>query len=106
EAALPLMPAPQASALRTALGQISPQAPVTDMLLERAIVGMLRGLAADGVVVAIDDEQWLDEDSRRLLETAVVRLASVPVRWLVSVRSEQAGCGLPPMLGHALWSRA
>src|SRR5580693_8457763 len=36
DAALPLLPAPQASALRTALGQMSPQAPVTDMLLERA----------------------------------------------------------------------
>lgn len=34
EAALPLMPAPQASALRTALGHVSPEAPVTDMLLE------------------------------------------------------------------------
>ena len=106
DAALRSMPAPQVSALRAALGQISPQAPVTDMLLERAIVGMLRGLAEDGVVVAVDDEQWLDEDSRRLLETAVVRLASVPVRWLVSVRSEQAVRGLPRMLDHELGARA
>jgi DNA-binding CsgD family transcriptional regulator len=106
DAALPLMPAPQASALRTALGQISPQAPVTDMLLERAIVGMLRNLAANGLVIAVDDEQWLDEDSRRLLETAVVRLADVPVRWLISVRSEQAVGGLPRMLSHELGPRA
>lgn len=106
DAALPLMPAPQASALRTALGQISPQAPVTDMLLERAIVGMLRCLAADGVVIAVDDEQWLDEDSRRLLETAIVRLAGVPVRWLISVRSDQVVRGLPRMLDHELGPRA
>src|SRR5215472_11301501 len=44
DAVLPLMPAPQASALRTALGQMSPEAPVTDMHLERAMVGMMRGL--------------------------------------------------------------
>ena len=106
DAALPLLPAPQASALRTALGQMSPQAPVTDMLLERAIVGMLSGLAANGVVIAVDDEQWLDKDSRRLLETAVVRLVGVPVRWLVSVRSEQAASGLPQMLWHELGARA
>lgn len=106
DTALPLMPGPQANALRAALGQISPQAPVTDMLLERAIVGMLHGLAANGVVIAVDDEQWLDEDSRRLLEAAVVRLTSVPVRWLVSVRSEQAVHGLSRMLDHELGPHA
>lgn len=106
DAALPLMPAPQASALRTALGQMSPEAPVTDMLLERAIVGMMRGLAPDGLLIAIDDEQWLDEDSRRLLETAIVRLASVPVGWLVSVRSEHAVRGLARTLDHELGPRA
>jgi hypothetical protein len=106
DVALPLIPAPQASALRAALGQISPQAPVTDMLLERAIVGMLRGLAVGGLLIAVDDEQWLDNDSRRLLETAVVRLAGVPVRWLVSVRSEHAGRGLARMLCHELGPRA
>jgi DNA-binding CsgD family transcriptional regulator len=106
DTSLPLMPGPQANALRAALGQISPQAPVTDMLLERAIVGMLRGLAANGVVIAVDDEQWLDEDSRRLLEAAIVRLVNVPVRWLVSVRSEQAVGGLPRMLDHELGPHA
>ena len=106
DTALPLMPGPQANALRAALGQISPQAPVTDMLLERAIVGMLRGLAANGVVIAVDDEQWLDEDSRRLLEAAIVRLADAPVRWLVSGRSGEAVRGLPRMLDHELGPHA
>lgn len=104
--ALPSMPAPQSSALRTALGRLPPQAPVTDMLLERAIVGVLGGLATDGVLVAVDDEHWLDDDSRRLLETAIVRLASAPVRWLVSVRSDQTVLGLPRMLDHELGPRA
>jgi len=106
DAALTLMPAPQASALRTALGQMSPEAPVTDMLLERAIVGLMRRLAPNGLVIAVDDEQWLDEDSRRLLETAVVRLADVPVGWLISVRSEHAIRGLSRMLDHELGPRA
>ena len=67
---------------------------------------MLRGLAGDGLVIAVDDEQWLDEDSRRLLEIAVVRLADRPVRWLVSVRLEQAVKGIPRMVGHELGPRA
>lgn len=79
--------------------------PVTETLLERAVVGVLRELAAAGVVVAVDDEQWLDADTRRLLQAAVVRLAAVPVRWLVSVRSGHADRGLAGVLGHELGAR-
>jgi DNA-binding CsgD family transcriptional regulator len=100
EAALPAMPGPQAAALRAALGHALPQAPVTELILERALVGLLRDLAAGGLVIAIDDEQWLDEDSRRLLAAAAVRLSGVPVRWLVSSRSHgpDHDCGHGP--GH------
>ena len=96
------MPGPQASALRAALGQALPQAPVTDVVLERALVGLLRGLAAAGLVIAIDDEQWLDDDSRRLLQAAAVRLSGVPVRWLVSSRFSGAGQGLGQGLTRVL----
>jgi DNA-binding CsgD family transcriptional regulator len=110
EAALPAMPGPQASALRAALGQALPQAPVTDVILERALVGLLRGLAPAGLVVAIDDEQWLDDDSRRLLEAAAVRLSGVPVRWLVTSRSsgsgQDSGQGLTRVLARELGPRA
>jgi DNA-binding CsgD family transcriptional regulator len=102
EAALPAMPAPQASALRAALGQAPPQAPVTDVILERALVGLLRDLAAPGLVIAIDDEQWLDDDSRRLLQAAAVRLSAVPVRWLVSSRFSGAGQGFGQGLTRVL----
>jgi DNA-binding CsgD family transcriptional regulator len=102
EAALPAMPGPQASALRAALGQALPQAPVTDVILERALVGLLRGLAAAGLVIAIDDEQWLDDDSRRLLQAAAVRLSGVPVRWLVSSRFAGAGQGFGQGLTRVL----
>jgi DNA-binding CsgD family transcriptional regulator len=109
ETALPTMPAPQASALRAALGQASPLAPVTDVILERALVGLLRGLTAAGLVIAIDDEQWLDDDSRRLLQAVAVRLSGVPVRWLVSSRfsgGQGFGQGLTRVLARELGPRA
>jgi DNA-binding CsgD family transcriptional regulator len=101
EAVLPRLPPPQADALRAALG-LAVAAPVTMTLLERATVGVLRELAVAGVVVAVDDEQWVDPDSLRLLECAVVRLKDAPVRWLVAVRSGHTGRGLAQVLDHEL----
>ena len=101
-AVLHRLPQPQVDALRAALGLASAQAPVTSMLLERATVGVLRELAAAGVVVAVDDEQWVDQDSLRLLESAAVRLKDAPVRWLVAVRTGHADRGLAPLLDHEL----
>jgi DNA-binding CsgD family transcriptional regulator/tetratricopeptide (TPR) repeat protein len=100
--AAPRLPPPQAAALRAALGLAAVDAPVTAALLELATVGLLRELAVAGVVVAVDDEQWMDPDSLRLLETAVVRLKDVPVRWLVAVRSGHTGRGLAQVLDHEL----
>jgi len=102
---LPRLPAPQASALRAALGLAPAQAPVTETLLERAVIGVLRDLAPAGIVVAVDDEQWLDGDTRRLLEAAAVRLSGRPVRWLVAVRSGHADRGLARVLDHELGAR-
>ena len=99
---LPRLPLPQADALRMALGLAPAAAPVTAALLERATVGVLRELAATGVVIAVDDEQWVDQDSLRLLESAVVRLKDAPVRWLVAVRSGHTGRGLAQVLDHEL----
>ena len=96
------LPPPQADALRAALGLAPAQAPVTATLLERAAVGALRELAETGVVVAVDDEQWVDQDSLRLLGSAVVRLKDVPVRWLVTVRSGYTDRGLARVLDHEL----
>jgi hypothetical protein len=53
-------------------------------------------------MVAVDDEQWVDPDSLRLLESAVARLRDAPVRWLVAVRSGHTGRGLAQMLDHEL----
>ena len=102
---VPRLPAPQASALRAALGLVVAEMPLRGTLLERAAVAALGDLARAGVVIAIDDEQWVDEDTRQLLETALVRLAGSPVRWLVSVRSGHAGRGLARALEHELGAR-
>ena len=99
---VPRLPPPQAGALRAALGLAAADAPVTATLLELATVGLLRELAQAGVVVAVDDEQWVDPDSLRLLESAVARLKDVPVRWLVAVRSGHTGRGLAQVLEHEL----
>ena len=100
--AVPRLPPPQAGALRMALGLADADGPVTTGLLELATVGLLRELAVAGVVVAVDDEQWMDQDSLRLLGSAVVRLKDVPVRWLVAVRSGHTGQGLAQVLDHEL----
>jgi DNA-binding CsgD family transcriptional regulator len=99
---LPGLPAPQAVAMRAALGLAAAEGPLGETLLERAVVAALGSLARDGVVVAVDDEQWVDADTGRLLEAAAVRLRDVPVRWLVSVRSEHDGSGLARVLEHEL----
>jgi DNA-binding CsgD family transcriptional regulator len=96
------LPAPQASALRAALGLAAADMPPGEALLERAVVGALGGLARDGVVVAVDDEQWVDADTGRLLQAAVVRLRDAPVRWLVAVRSGHVDAGLARVLDHEL----
>ena len=102
---LPGLPAPQAAALRAALGLAAADGPLGEAVLERAVVAVLGGLAQQGVVVAVDDEQWVDADTGRLLAAAVVRLGDVPVRWLVAVRSGHAGRGLARVLEHELGAR-
>ena len=102
---LPGLPYPQAAALRAALGLAAVETPLGETVLERAAVAALGDLARDGVVVAVDDEQWVDADTGRLLKAAVVRLREVPVRWLVAVRSEHADEGLARVLEHELGER-
>ena len=60
--------------------------------LPRAVLGVLRGLAADAsVVVAIDDEQWLDHASARVLAFALRRVREERVCLLVSRRVDSQG---------------
>jgi hypothetical protein len=102
---LPGLPPPQATALGAALGLAAAEGPPGETALERAVVAALSGLARDGVVMAVDDEQWVDADTGRPLQAAAVRLRDVPVRWLVAVRSGHADEGLARVLDHELGVR-
>ena len=106
DSAVPALPDAQAMALSGVLGRVLASAPIADTLLERAVISVLRALADAGVMVAVDDEQWIDDDSRRLLGTAAVRLAGAPVRWLVAARSGFVDQSLLRVLGHELADRA
>ncbi|MEV6865670.1 AAA family ATPase [Streptosporangium subroseum] len=100
------IPPVQADVLRNALHLKAFSGQSDTALVARAAVNAFRAIAGttEGkrLVVAIDDEQWLDEDTRRLLGMAVAWLSDIPVAWIVSVRSEQAEDGLGQVLAHAI----
>ncbi|MCW6005374.1 LuxR C-terminal-related transcriptional regulator [Micromonospora sp. CPCC 205371] len=100
------LPEVQANVLRIALGLSATAAGVDDPLMARATVNALRALAGGSrLLVAVDDEQWLDPDTRRLLATAAAWLSDAPVGWLVSVRAEHADAGLGRVLAHEFAAR-
>lgn len=71
-------------------------APVEEVAIDRALVGLVRELTADRpLVVAIDDVQWLDPPSERALGFLVRRAAGVPLRLLLARRSSRDE--LPPL---------
>jgi DNA-binding CsgD family transcriptional regulator len=80
-------------ALRASLsfGEL-PESSRDSQALPRAILGLLRQLSAAGpVLIAIDDEQWLDPASARVLAFALCRLRDERVVALVARRSEPGG---------------
>jgi DNA-binding CsgD family transcriptional regulator len=87
------LPDPQRRALGAALF-LSDASDAPDDLdaLPRAALGVLRGLAADvPLVVAIDDEQWLDRASARVLAFALRRIREERVCLLLSRRVDSEG---------------
>jgi DNA-binding CsgD family transcriptional regulator/DNA polymerase III delta prime subunit len=70
------LPGPQRRALDVALLRAEPEGEGAEQrVVSTAFLGVLRVLAAErAVLVAIDDLQWLDASSRRVLEFAVRRL--------------------------------
>jgi predicted ATPase len=95
---------PQRRALAIVVGLEAPLDEAPDpTALPRAFVACLRTLASRSpVVVAIDDVQWLDAPSQRILAFAARRLGDAPVGILVTQRVE---AGDPLDLGHALEER-
>jgi DNA-binding NarL/FixJ family response regulator len=90
---LDALPDVQAHALRSAVFLDEPSGSAGDQrALPRAVLEVLRQLSAAGpVVVAIDDEQWLDPASARVLAFALCRLRDEPIGVIVARRSNTDG---------------
>jgi DNA-binding CsgD family transcriptional regulator len=87
--ALRRLPPAQRSALSQALVLVDEEAPLPNpRTVGLAILNSLRGLAADrALLVAVDDLQWLDEDSAGALIYAARRLREEHVGLLFSCRT-------------------
>ena len=91
---LPALPEPQRHALAVVLLLEEPGSPLDRRAVCAATLSGLRMAAARGpVVLAIDDLQWLDASSARVLDFALRRLGGLPVG---VVACERAGAGSPP----------
>jgi len=97
DAVLPSLAGPQRHALAVALLREDPGPGRLDQrAVAAAVLSALRVLSAPApVLVAIDDLQWLDRPTARVLEFAIRRLAGVPVGVLACERvNERALSGL------------
>lgn len=106
DAVLETLPEVQAHALKAALslGEL-PEGSRDVQALPRAILGVLRRLSATGpVLIAIDDEQWLDPASARVLAFALCRLRDELIIAIVARRSD-AGGALSVQLGRQFGGR-
>ena len=87
EERLPLLAEPQRLALEVALLRSPPgETPTEQLAVSLAVLDVLRRPRAEPVVLAIDDVQWLDASSSRVLEFALRRLGDLPVRLLLARR--------------------
>ena len=100
---LAALPAPQRNALEVALLRAAPaDALAGQRAIATAVVSVLDRLASPApLVVAIDDVQWLDRPSARVLEFAARRLEGRPIGFLVSLRTPSS-TALPLSLDRSL----
>lgn len=95
------LPEPQERALAAALLRADVDEPPDAQTTAVALVGVLFALAVEGpVVVAVDDEQWLDAASERALRFAARRLP--PRVGVLVTRRAEGGGEVPLGLGGAL----
>ncbi len=87
------LPAPQLHALDVALLRADSEGPPAEQrAIAAAVLSAIRTLAREGpVVLAIDDEQWMDAPSSRVLRFAARRLDREPVGILLAHRGDRAG---------------
>jgi DNA-binding CsgD family transcriptional regulator len=88
---LPRLPEPQRMALEVALLRVPAEGKRPDQrAISLALLGTLRTLSASApVLVAIDDLQWLDPPSARVLRFALRRLKDEQIGLLGAVRGSQ-----------------
>ena len=83
------VPAPQARALRNALG-VEASAAIDPVAVEVATATLLRTLAADTcVLVVADDLQWIDTASREVLMYVARRASQMRVAFVGAARDEE-----------------
>jgi len=92
------LPGPQRRALEVALLLEEPEGPVPDRrAVGIGVLGALRALAAaEPLLLAIDDLQWLDPASATVLQFALRRLGDEPVGLLAASRSGRERTPLEP----------
>jgi DNA-binding CsgD family transcriptional regulator/predicted ATPase len=93
------LPDPQRRALGAALFVAdASQAPADPQALPRAVLSVLRSLSArQPLLLAVDDEQWLDRPSARALAFALCRLREEPVCVLIARRPQSDGALWPEL---------
>ncbi len=98
------LPGPQARALDVALLRAEPEgAPPDSRAVSLAVLEVIRSLAATSpVVMAVDDVQWLDPPTARVLEFALRRLDAEPVGVLATLRAGDEAFREPFELGRFL----
>ncbi len=92
------LPDPQRRALTAALLLEEASEPTAPEALPRAVLTVIRRLAAEKpLVLAIDDEQWLDRASARVLAFALCRLRDEPVCVVLARRPESESALWPEL---------
>ncbi|HEX6207538.1 MAG TPA: AAA family ATPase, partial [Actinomycetota bacterium] len=97
--ALPALAEPKRRALEVALLRREPEESAPERrLISRAVLDALRLLSTEGsLVVAVDDVQWLDLPSMRVLEFVARRLDEQPIGIMLTRRVEGADERSPPL---------
>ena len=99
------LPGPQRQAVEAVLLRTGPAAVAADpRALSAGVVGVLRRAAAAGpLLVGVDDIQWIDRPSRRVLEFAVRRVQGESLGMVVALRTpDPQGAAVPLGLDRAL----
>ncbi|MEV5753653.1 LuxR C-terminal-related transcriptional regulator [Actinoallomurus sp. NPDC052308] len=92
--ALPGLPGPQRRALELALLRAESEEPADERAVAFGLLSVMRAVARSGpVLIAVDDWQWLDTPSARMLGFVLRRLDEEPVRLLATIRAG-AGAGV------------